>query len=231
MKIIMTRNKQNFIELKDVSKKFKMGDEVIRALDHLDLEIKKGEFIAIVGPSGSGKSTLANAIGGLDVPDSGKIVINGQDIAKISDRELSYYRNRKVGFIFQNFNLQPTYTALENVALPLLFAKVRPKKRKEISLQCLRAVGLENRQKHKPGQLSGGERQRVCVARALANSPEIIIADEPTGNLDSKKSQEIVNLLKKLNKEKDITLLVITHDLAVARQADKIIEILDGKIK
>lgn len=227
----MPQAKQNFIELKGVSRKFQMGDEVIHALDQLDLVIKKGDFIAIVGPSGSGKSTLANAVGGLDVPDSGKILIDGQDIAKISDRELSYYRNRKIGFIFQNFNLQPTYTALENVALPLLFAKVRPKKRKEIAKQCLKAVGLANREKHKPGQLSGGERQRVCIARALANNPEIVIADEPTGNLDSKKSQEIVNLLKKLNKENEITLLVITHDLAVAKQADKIIEILDGKIK
>ena len=208
-----------------------MGDEVIHALDQLDLVIKKGEFIAIVGPSGSGKSTLANAVGGLDVPDSGKIFIDGEDIAKISDKQLSFYRNKKVGFIFQNFNLQSTYTALENVALPLLFAKVRPKKRKEIALQCLKAVGLENREKHKPGELSGGERQRVCIARALANNPEIIIADEPTGNLDSKKSQEIVSLLKKLNKEHNITLLVITHDPAIAKQADKIIEMLDGKIK
>jgi putative ABC transport system ATP-binding protein len=196
----MSEGKQNIIQLKSVSRTFKMGNEIIHALDKVDLDIKKGDFIAIVGPSGSGKSTLANAIGGLDVPDTGKIIVDGEDIANISDSSLSFYRNKKIGFIFQNFNLQPTYTALENVALPLLFAKLKPKKRKQRALECLKAVGLENRQKHKPGQLSGGERQRVCIARALANSPEIIIADEPTGNLDSKKSQEIVGLLKKLNK-------------------------------
>ncbi|MFH1207125.1 MAG: ABC transporter ATP-binding protein [Patescibacteria group bacterium] len=219
------------IDLQSVSKTFQMGEETIHALDSVDLQVKKGEFIALIGPSGSGKSTLANVVGGLDVPDEGQILIDGQDISKTSDKELSSYRNKKVGFIFQNFNLQPTYTALENVMVPLLFAKVSPRKRKQIALQCLQAVGLERRKNHRPGQLSGGERQRVCIARALSNSPEIIIADEPTGNLDSKKTGEIIDVLKKLNKEKEITLIVITHDMAVAKQADRVLEILDGKIK
>lgn len=227
----MDQNKQNSIELEGVTKTFIMGDETIRALDHLDVSIKKGEFIAIVGPSGSGKSTLANVIGGLDIPDNGGVIVDNEDISRIHDKQLSQYRNKKVGFIFQNFNLQSNYTALENVALPLVFGKMPPKKRKLRALECLKAVGLENRQKHRPSQLSGGERQRVSIARALANNPEIIIADEPTGNLDSKKTQEIVALLKKLNSENNITLIVITHDLSVAKQADRVIKILDGKIR
>lgn len=229
--LYMDQNKQNSIELDGVTKTFTMGDETIHALDYLDVSIKKGEFIAIVGPSGSGKSTLANVIGGLDIPDNGGVLVDGENIARIHDKQLSQYRNKKVGFIFQNFNLQSNYTALENVALPLVFGKMSPKKRKLRALECLRAVGLENRQKHRPSQLSGGERQRVSIARALANNPEIIIADEPTGNLDSKKTQEIVALLKKLNSENNITLIVITHDLSVAKQADRVIKILDGKIR
>lgn len=227
----MRKNKQTIIDLQSVSKSFAMGDEVIRALDDIDLQINKGEFIALVGPSGSGKSTLANVVGGLDIPENGHIFVDGEDITQTKDKELSYYRNKKVGFIFQNFNLQSNYTALENVALPLMFARVSYRKRKARALECLKSVGLENRQKHKPSQLSGGERQRVCIARALANEPEIIIADEPTGNLDSKKTQEIIGLLKQLNRENEITLLVITHDVSVARQADRVIQILDGKVK
>lgn len=219
------------IELQSVSKTFQMGEEMIHALDRVDLRVKKGEFIALMGPSGSGKSTLANVVGGLDVPDEGQIMVENQDIAKMRDRELSQYRNKKIGFIFQNFNLQPNLTALENVMVPLLFAKVTYNKRKQLALECLQSVGLEKRKNHKPGQLSGGERQRVCIARALANSPEIIIADEPTGNLDSKKTGEIIDLLKNLNKEKEITLIVITHDPSVAKQADRVLEIFDGKVK
>lgn len=208
-----------------------MGDEDIHALDGVDLSIKKGEFIAIVGPSGSGKTTLANIIGALDKPTSGEVVIEEQNIAKSNDKELSDLRNKKIGFVFQTFNLQSGYTALENVMLPLIFAKIPLKKRKAKAEECLNAVGLGDRMKHKPDQLSGGQRQRVSIARALANNPEIIIADEPTGNLDSQKGKEIINLLRDLNKNKGITLIVITHDTNIAREADRIISIYDGKIK
>ncbi len=218
------------IELRGVSKTYRMGDEVIHALDSIDLKIEPGEFVAIVGPSGSGKSTLANVIGGLDEPDSGQVLIDDQNLAKTSDTVLSSYRNKKIGFVFQTFNLQPTYTALENVALPLIFAYKSRKDRRAKAAECLRLVGLEDRINHRPGQLSGGQRQRVSIARALVNDPEVIIADEPTGNLDSVKSDEIIHLLKSLNKEKKITLLVITHDPEVAKQADRVIAIRDGKL-
>jgi putative ABC transport system ATP-binding protein len=220
--------RRGMVELKNVSKVYELGGEKINALDQVNLKIGKGDFIAITGPSGSGKSTLANVIGGLDVPDSGEILIDNQNISKLSDKELSTYRNKKIGFIFQSFNLQPTYTALENVMIPLVFSRVKMGERKARSLECLKAVGLEDRINHRPNQLSGGQRQRVCIARALANNPEIIIADEPTGNLDSKKGEEIVELLKDLN-EQGITLLVITHDPSVAKQAKTIIEIKDGR--
>ena len=218
------------IELKNVSKVYELGGEKIFALDHVNLQVEKGEFIAIMGPSGSGKSTLANVIGGLDVPDEGEVLADGVDIVKMSDSVLSNYRNKKIGFIFQSFNLQPTYTALENVMIPLLFAGVSLSERKKRALECLKSVGLEDRVSHRPGELSGGQRQRVCIARALANNPEMIIADEPTGNLDSKKGAEIIDLLKQLNKEAGITLIVITHDVSVAREAKKILNIKDGKI-
>jgi len=218
------------IELKSVTKKYKMGDETIYALNDVNLSIKKGEFVAIVGPSGSGKTTLADIIGGLDQPDSGEIIIENQSLARYKDKELSLYRNKKIGFVFQTFNLQSDYTALENVMLPLILAKKIPKERKVIAEECLRAVGLEDRINHKPNQLSGGQRQRVSIARALANEPEIIIADEPTGNLDSSKGKEIINLLKDLNENKGITLIIITHDLNIAKEADRIISLHDGKI-
>lgn len=218
------------IELRSVTRTYKMGDEIIHALDHVDLKINNGEFVAIVGPSGSGKSTLANIIGGLDEPDSGEIIVDEQNITKISDKALSQFRNNKIGFVFQSFNLQPNYTALENVILPLVFARLSPKQRRSQAEECLKIVGLQNRMRHRSNELSGGERQRVCIARALANNPEIIIADEPTGNLDSKKSAEIVALLKGLNKERKMTLIVITHDPNVARQADRILEIKDGRL-
>jgi putative ABC transport system ATP-binding protein len=219
------------IELRKVTKIYELGGEKIFALDNVSLEISDGDFIAIVGPSGSGKSTLANIVGGLDMPDSGSVLVNNEDISYLSDEEISAYRNRKIGFIFQSFNLQPTYTALENVMIPLMLARVAPKDRKKRAALCLKAVGLENRMNHLPGQLSGGQRQRVCIARALANDPEIIIADEPTGNLDSKKGAEIIDLLKSLNKESKITLIVITHDQQVAKEASKIITLKDGQIK
>lgn len=218
------------ITLKNVSKVYELGGEKIYALDSVDLVINNGDFIAVVGPSGSGKSTLANIIGGLDTPDKGQVLVDDKDISKVGDRALSNYRNKKIGFIFQSFNLQPTFTALENVMIPLIFAKMPNSERKKRATECLKAVGLDDRMKHRPNQLSGGQRQRVCIARALANNPEIIIADEPTGNLDSTKGAEIVDLLKKLNKKNGITLIVITHDVTVAKQAGKILTIKDGKI-
>ncbi len=217
------------IELHDVVKTFKLGDEVLNALDHVNLSVSAGEFIAITGPSGSGKTTLANIIGGLDHPNSGSVVVDGNELAHTRDNKLSTYRNQNVGFIFQSFNLQGTNTALENVMLPLVFARMKNKDRKARAKQCLEAVGLGDRLKHKPSQLSGGQRQRVAIARALAIQPKIIIADEPTGNLDSAKGTEIMQLLHDLNKE-GITLLIITHDETIARQAGRRIQIRDGKI-
>lgn len=218
------------VELKNIVKTYKLGDEQIHALDNLSLSIKDGEFLAIIGPSGSGKTTLANIIGGLDRPDTGEVLVDSENINSKNDEELSFYRNKKIGFVFQTFNLQSGFTALENVMVPLIFANIGIKTRRTKAFECLQAVGLEDRLQHKPNQLSGGQRQRVSIARALANGPEIIIADEPTGNLDSEKGQEILTLLKKLNKEKKLTLIIITHDQRIARQADRVIEIQDGKL-
>jgi len=217
------------IELKGLTKTYRLGDEVLNALDGIDLSIRTGEFVAIIGPSGSGKSTLANIIGGLDRPTSGSVVVDGTDLSHVHDRQLSDYRNRHIGFIFQSFNLQGTQTALENVMLPLVFARVKAKERKARAKECLEAVGLGDRLKHHPSQLSGGQRQRVAIARALAVKPSIILADEPTGNLDSARGEEIMKLLRDLNKQ-GITFVMITHDMTVAKQADRIIEIRDGKI-
>jgi putative ABC transport system ATP-binding protein len=218
------------IELQKVTKIYELGGEKIFALDDVSLTIDNGDFIAIVGPSGSGKSTLANIVGGLDVPDSGEVLVDGQNIVYLNDKELSFFRNKKIGFIFQTFNLQSTYTALENVMIPLVFSGISLKVRKKRASECLKAVGLENRMNHRPSELSGGQRQRVCIARALANDPQIIIADEPTGNLDSKKGAEIIDLLKNLNEQIGVTLIIITHDESVAKQAKKILVIKDGKI-
>lgn len=218
------------IRLDSVTKAYSMGDETIYALNDVMLEIAGGEFVAVTGPSGAGKTTLANIIGGLDRPDSGHVLVEGWDLSKADDRSLSAYRNKKIGFVFQTFNLQPGYTALENVELPLILARVPPRERRAKAEECLRAVGLSDRMGHRPTQLSSGQRQRVSIARALANDPEIVIADEPTGNLDSQKGAEIVGLLKRLNKEKGITLIVITHDENVASQADRIITIRDGEV-
>lgn len=217
------------IELQGVTRTYKLGDETLKALDDVSFKVLPGEFIAITGPSGSGKSTLANVIGGLDTPTSGTVMVDGQDLSHTRDSQLSSYRNQHIGFIFQSFNLQGTNTALENVMLPLVFSRMKNKARKARSKECLEAVGLGDRMQHKPGQLSGGQRQRVAIARALAGNPKIIIADEPTGNLDSAKGQEIMKLLGDLNKQ-GITLLIITHDPSIAKQAHRIVEIHDGKI-
>ena len=217
------------IELHGVSRTYNLGDETLKALDDVSFSVQPGEFIAITGPSGSGKSTLANVIGGLDTPTSGTVIVDGQDLSHTRDSTLSSYRNRHIGFIFQSFNLQGTNTALENVMLPLVFARMKNHDRNARAKECLVAVGLGDRLNHKPGQLSGGQRQRVAIARALAANPKIIIADEPTGNLDTAKGLEIMKLLSDLNKQ-GITLIVITHDPSIAGQAQRVVEIQDGKI-
>lgn len=217
------------IELKNVTRTYKLGDETLNALDGVNLNVQSGEFIAIVGPSGSGKSTLANIIGGLDKPTAGNVVVNEQDLSHIRDRALSDYRNHNIGFVFQSFNLQGSATALENVMLPMVFAKIKNKERKTRAIDALKAVGLGDRLKHKPSQLSGGQRQRVAIARAIVMKPSIIIADEPTGNLDSARGKEIMKLLRDLSHQ-GMTLIVITHDMSIARQASRIIEIHDGKL-
>lgn len=218
----------NVIKLSGITKTYRLGDEVLNALDNLNLTIRAGEFVAITGPSGSGKSTLANIIGGLDRPTSGSVVVDGNDLSHVRDRQLSDYRNRHIGFVFQSFNLQGSQTALENVMLPLIFARMKPRARKARAKECLEAVGLGDRLKHRPSQLSGGQRQRVAIARALAVRPNIIMADEPTGNLDSARGEEIMKLLEDLNKQ-GITLVVITHDISIAKRADRIVQIKDGK--
>jgi putative ABC transport system ATP-binding protein len=215
------------IELKGVTKTYKLGDEVLNALDNVNCTIESGEFVAITGPSGSGKSTLANIVGGLDHPSSGTVIIDGSDLSHVRDKQLSDYRNHHIGFVFQSFNLQGTQTALENVMLPLVFSRMKSKDRKARAKECLEAVGLGDRLKHRPSQLSGGQRQRVAIARALAVKPSIILADEPTGNLDSARGEEIMKLLKDLNKQ-GITLIIITHDMSIARQAGRVIQIKDG---
>lgn len=215
------------IELKNLTKTYRLGDETLNALDGVNCTIDSGEFVAITGPSGSGKSTLANIIGGLDRPTDGTVVVDGSDLSHVNDKQLSDYRNHHIGFVFQSFNLQGTQTALENVMLPLVFSRMKSKERKARAKECLEAVGLGDRLQHKPSQLSGGQRQRVAIARALAVKPSIILADEPTGNLDSARGEEIMKLLRDLNKE-GITLIIITHDIAIARQADRVIQIKDG---
>jgi len=218
------------IKLQDIWRLYHMGEETINALAGINLEIGQGEFVSIVGPSGSGKSTLLNIIGGLDSPTKGNIIVDGQDLSKASDSELSSYRNKKIGFVFQTFNLQPTYNALENVALPLVFARVPFGKRSQIAKEALETVGLGDRVRHKPSELSGGERQRVGIARALVNNPKILLADEPTGNLDSKARERIMELLAELNKERGLTLLLVTHDLESAKSADRMLHMRDGQI-
>jgi putative ABC transport system ATP-binding protein len=202
-----------------------------KALDGVDIRIARGEFVAIVGPSGSGKSTLLNMLGALDVPTSGKVYIDGIDITGLNASQLATLRNRKIGFIFQSFNLIARMTALENVALPLALQGVAPKERRRESYETLKQVGLEHRWRHKPTALSGGEQQRVAVARALASNPSILLGDEPTGNLDTKNTNAITKMLKDLNHSIGKTIIVITHNLEVANEADRIIFIRDGKVE
>lgn len=219
----------NIIELKNVNKTFRMGDEVIKAIDNINFAVKKGEFVSIIGPSGSGKSTLMNILGLLDTPDSGEYNLDGMLIQQLSDNKLAELRNKKIGFIFQNFNLLQKMTALENVQLPLVYEGINHKDSIKMSYEYLDRVGLKGREKHLPNQLSGGQQQRVATARALVNNPEIILADEPTGALDSKTSLEIMDMLQELN-EAGQTIILITHDLNVASKAKRIVRISDGKL-
>ena len=217
------------IEIRDMCKIYNPGENEVRALDHVNLTINRNEFVAIIGQSGSGKSTLMNMLGCLDVPTSGTYILNGQDVSHLSDDELSDIRNKEIGFIFQGFNLIPGLTALENVELPLIYRGVGKKERLRLSEIAVEKVGLRNRMDHKPSEMSGGQQQRVAIARAIAQAPPVILADEPTGNLDSGSTQEIMEILKGLHKEKR-TVILITHDNEIAARAKRIIRIMDGKI-
>ena len=218
------------VEIKDVCKIYNPGENEVRALDHVSLTIDEQEFVAIIGHSGSGKSTLMNMLGCLDVPTSGEYWLHGQDVSALSDDALSDIRNREIGFIFQGFNLIPNLTALENVELPLIYRGVSKSVREELSVEALKKVGLEHRMDHKPSEMSGGQQQRVAIARAIAQAPPVILADEPTGNLDSNSTKEIMDILKGLHKE-GRTVILITHDNEIAAQAKRVIKIKDGKVE
>ena len=217
------------IELKEIHKLYQMGDELVRANDGISLTINYGEFVAIVGKSGSGKSTLMNIIGALDVPTDGEYILGGEDVSQMSDNQLAEIRNKMIGFIFQQYNLLPKQNLLENVELPLLYAGVSAAERRERAFQSLERVGLKEKWKNLPNQLSGGQQQRVSIARALAGSPSLILADEPTGALDSKTSREVLDFLKQLNSEGN-TIVMITHDSSIAMEANRVVRIHDGKI-
>ena len=217
------------ISVKNLKKTYFLGGEEVHALDDVSLSIKEHEFVAIIGQSGSGKSTFMNMLGCLDRPDSGEITLDGTDILKCKEKELSVIRNKKIGFIFQQFHLLPKLSALENVELPLIYQGMPTKKRREKAVKALKAVGLEKRMNHKPNQLSGGQQQRVAIARALVGEPSLILADEPTGNLDSRSGKEIMMLLHTLYEEGN-TIVLITHDNNVAMEAPRQVQISDGKI-
>lgn len=219
------------VRTKDVTKEFTMGDQTLQALKGVSLDIYRGEYISIMGPSGSGKSTLFNMIGGLDKPSTGSVFINDVDMAQLDAHELAYLRCRTIGYIFQTFNLIPVMTALENVTLPMVFAGTSTDECIERGVELLKLVGLGERLHHKPSELSGGQQQRVACARSLANNPAIILADEPTGNLDLKTGTEIIHLLKKLNQEQGVTIISATHDLKMLDISDRIVWIRDGAIE
>jgi putative ABC transport system ATP-binding protein len=219
------------IELQNVKKIYKMDGVETHALRGVDLKIKKEEFVAIMGPSGSGKSTLLHMVGALDKPTSGKVILDGVDISTLKESDLARLRGKKIGIVFQFFNLHPTLTALENIELPMIIVEKDKKERKQRALELLKAVGLEHRAHHFPSQMSGGEQQRVAIARALANEPEIILADELTGNLDTKTKAEIMNFLLKLQKERKMTVTIITHEPEIAQYAKTVVHLVDGMIK
>lgn len=220
---------ETLIEVKNLMKIYNPGENEVRALNDVSLQISRGEFVAVIGQSGSGKSTFMNMLGCLDVPTSGSYYLNGKDVAGLSDDELSEIRNKEIGFIFQGFNLIPNLTALENVELPLIYRNVPATERRDLSIASLKKVGLQNRMDHKPSEMSGGQQQRVAIARALAAAPPVILADEPTGNLDSASSKEIMQILKSLHEE-GRTVILITHDNKIAASAKRVIRIMDGKI-
>ena len=218
------------IETSHISKRYVMGEEIIDALKDVTISVNKGEYVAFMGPSGSGKSTLMNIVGCLDTPSTGSYVLNGQDVSTMSENELAAVRNKEIGFVFQTFNLLPRQSALENVALPLIYAGYSKSERTSIAMEALEGVGLDNRALHKPNELSGGQRQRVAVARALVNEPSILLADEPTGNLDTKTSYEIMDLFDQLHK-KGNTIVMVTHEDDIAQYAHRIIRLRDGVVE
>ena len=218
------------IDIRNIYKIYNPGENEVRALDGVSLKISKGEFVAIIGQSGSGKSTLMNMLGCLDVPSFGHYFLNGRDVSTMKDDDLSDVRNKEIGFIFQGFNLIPNLTAIENVELPLIYRGIPKEERKELSIKALEMVGLSHRMDHKPAEMSGGQQQRVAIARAIAAKPPVILADEPTGNLDSHSSKEILGILKELH-ETGRTVILITHDNDIADQAKRVVRIKDGKIE
>ncbi len=218
------------VKLEKLSRHFRMAQETVRAIDEISLDIDEGQFVALVGPSGSGKSTLLNMIGGLDSPTSGHVFVDSQDIGSLSSQAKAHYRNRKIGFVFQDFHLQDNRTALENVELPLTIMGLPKAQRRRRATSALEAVALSDRLSHKPGELSGGERQRVAIARAVATEPRILLADEPTGNLDTKSGEEIISLIGRLNRTRNVTVIVATHDRRIAEKADLRVPLRDGRI-
>lgn len=223
-------SKKALVTVKDICKIYNPGENEVRALDNVSLSIDKGEYVAIIGQSGSGKSTLMNMLGCLDTPTSGEYYLNGSDVFALSDDELSDIRNKEIGFIFQGFNLIANLTAIENVELPLIYRGVSKKERNDLAVEALKMVGLSHRMDHKPSEMSGGQQQRVAIARAIAAKPPVILADEPTGNLDSASSKEIIAILKGLHRD-GRTVILITHDNEIADQAKRVIRIIDGKIE
>lgn len=221
---------QSIISLRDIGRSYKVGTEMIHALRSVSLEIYKNEYVALMGPSGSGKSTLMNTLGCLDTPSKGEYILNGISVAKMSDNQLAEVRNKEIGFVFQTFNLMPRLSALENVTVPLVYAGINKKDRLQQALTTLKHVGLGDRVKHKPNELSGGQKQRVAIARALVNNPSIILADEPTGNLDSKTSDEIMGLFEEIHKQGN-TIILVTHEEDIAMHAHRIVRLKDGLIE
>jgi putative ABC transport system ATP-binding protein len=219
------------VDARDITKVYQMGEVEVHALRGMSVKIAPGEIVAIMGPSGSGKSTLMNILGCLDRPTSGDYYLNGESVANLNDDQLAEIRNRGVGFVFQSFNLLPRATALANVELPMRYSILNGRNKKEVATQALEAVGLGDRIHHRPNELSGGQMQRVAIARALVNDPAIIMADEPTGNLDTKSGDEIMGLLKNLNKERGTTLIIVTHDPEIAELTNRVISIRDGRIE
>lgn len=219
-----------FIETQDLTKVFVLGDEKVKALDNVNIQINKGEICAILGTSGSGKSTLLNMLAGLDRPSAGKVIIAGKRIDNMSEKHLVLFRQKYTGFVFQSYNLISSMTALENVALPLMFKGVDKQEREHRAMEMLKLVGVENRSNHKPSEMSGGQQQRVGIARAFVSNPSIIFADEPTGNLDSKTTKEVMTLITDVIHKNNQTMVLVTHDESVAGYADKIIRVIDGKV-